>query len=418
MKTEIRQQYWEDFKKNCSEMNAPLTLHSPRAANRIGVNLGPNLNLGFRIEAVVNARIKGINLNNIAIRVSLPKSGWETVEKQGDINRKFRGSRLIIPIETGKYAGGHQIVLYRRANPEKVSDRKRQFKWFVGKFLEFAEIFRLCFRPELPSFKPRSVKRANQLDGKTWLRHSISIWDDLAKTREERGLKHPAMFPIALARRLIECFMTKQARLVLDPFAGVGSTLIAAKELSKDAIGIEISPEFAEIARNRVSQVMSFERDTDIKIHIADSLDLCKYVPDNSVDMVITSPPYWDILLEKRTADNKETRNYGEMKADLGKIRDYKEFLMQLSRVFAQVYDVMKPKGYCCVVVMDLRKKNRFYPLHMDISQSMENIGFVLDDMVIWNRGQEYNNLRPLGYPSVFRVNRIHEFILIFQKPE
>ena len=99
--------------------------------------------------------------------------------------------------------------------------------------------------------------------------------------------------------------MTKQARLVLDPFAGVGSTLIAAKELGKDAIGVEISPEFVEIAKNRVSQVMPFEGNTDVKIHVVDSRDLRKYVPDNSVDMVITSPPYWDILLEKRTADNK-----------------------------------------------------------------------------------------------------------------
>ena len=66
---------------------------------------------------------------------------------------------------------------------------------------------------------------------------------------------------------------------------------------------------------------------------------------------------------------------------------------------------------------MDLRKKNRFYPYHIDISHLMEDIGFIFDDTIIWDRAQEYNNLRPLGYPSVFRVNKVHEFILIFQKP-
>ena len=271
---------------------------------------------------------------------------------------------------------------------------------------------------ELLRLMPPTGKRANLLEGKTWLRHSISIWSDLRKTKSERELKHPAMFPSALAERLIECFTNEQSRVILDPFAGVGSTLIAAKELGKDAIGIEISPEFAEIARRRVQQVLPFEGTPDINIHVADCRDLAAYVPAKSVDMVITSPPYWDILLEKRTADYKPSRDYGDTRADLGKIRDYQEFLSELRKVFAQVYDAMKPKGYCCVVVMDLRKKSHFYPFHMEISRFMQDIGFVLDDIVIWDRGQEYNNLRPLGYPSVFRVNRIHEFILIFQRPE
>jgi DNA modification methylase len=262
------------------------------------------------------------------------------------------------------------------------------------------------------------VKRVNRLDGKTWLRYSISIWNDIRKTKEEADLKHPAMFPSALARRLIECFTNKEGRLILDPFVGVGSTLIAAKELGKDAIGIEISPEFAQIAEDRVNRMIPFGGSTDIKVHVADSRELYKYVRSSSVDMVITSPPYWDILLEKRTADYKEQRDYGEVGADLGKIRDYEKFLLELRKIFEQVYVAMKPSSYCCVVVMDLRKKNRFYPYHMDISLFMQDLGFIFDDIIIWDRRQEYNNLRPLGYPSVFRINKIHEFILIFQKPQ
>ena len=277
-----------------------------------------------------------------------------------------------------------------------------------------AELLRL-----LPSFD----KRANGLDGKRWMLNSISIWNDITKSKEEKRLNHPAMFPSSLAKRLINCFANEQAQVILDPFLGVGSTIIAAKELGKDAIGIEISPEYADLALSRVnlgiSQLPLFEEhEPDIKVNVADSRDLCQYVEANSVDMVITSPPYWDILLEKRSVDNKETRDYGDTKKDLGKIRDYEVFLQELRKVFEQVYVVTKPKSYCCVIVMDLRKKNHFYPFHMDVSHFMEDIGYDLDDIIIWNRGQEYNNLRPLGYPSVFRVNRIHEYILIFQKPE
>ena len=265
--------------------------------------------------------------------------------------------------------------------------------------------------------KTSERKKANELDGKTWLKYSISVWNDLKKTKEEAEWKHPAMFPSALAHRLIECFTPEEARLIFDPFVGVGSTLVAAKELGKDAVGIEISPEFATIAESRVQQMIPYGGETDIKIHVADSRELYKYVSPSSVDMVITSPPYWDILLEKRTADYKEQRNYGDPEADIGKTRDYEKFLLELRKIFEQVYNVMKPKSYCCVIVMDLRKKSRFYPYHISISQFMEDIGFIFDDMIIWDRGREYNNLRPLGYPSVFRINKIHEFILIFQKP-
>ena len=272
---------------------------------------------------------------------------------------------------------------------------------------------------KLPSFD----KRANELNGKDWLCNSISVWDDIRKSAEERKLKHPAMFPVELAKRLIECFTNDRQDTILDPFAGVGSTLMAAKELNKDSIGIELSPEFRDIAMSRINnaqnQLTLFnEIESNVDIHVVDSRTLCQYVDENSIDMVVTSPPYWDILIEKRPLYPKENANYGDTENDLGKLRDYDEFLSELKAVFAQVYRVMKPNTYCCIVVMDIRKGNRLYPLHMDISMFMEDIGYQLDDLIIWNRAQDYNHLYTLGYPSKFRINRIHEFILIFHKPE
>ena len=134
-------------------------------------------------------------------------------------------------------------------------------------------------------------KQANELDGKTWLRYSVSVWSDIRKTKEEAELKHPAMFPVALAQRLIACFTPPEGSLILDPFAGVGSTLLAAKELGKDAVGLEISPEFARIAERRVSQMIPFAGQTEVQVHSADSRELYQYVSPNSVDMVVTSPP-------------------------------------------------------------------------------------------------------------------------------
>ena len=115
--------------------------------------------------------------------------------------------------------------------------------------------------------------------------------------------------------------------------------------------------------------------------------------------------------------DDKKIESYGKDKEDLGNITDYSKFLDELKIVFGQVYDALKFKSRCAIIVMDIRKKNKFYPLHMDISLLMKEIGFELEEFVIWDRQHEYNNMTTLGYPYVYRFNRIHEFICIFNKP-
>jgi DNA modification methylase len=65
---------------------------------------------------------------------------------------------------------------------------------------------------------------------------------------------------------------------------------------------------------------------------------------------------------------------------------------------------------------MDLRKGSVFYPFHWDLTKKMQDIGFTLNDIIIWDRQKEYNNMRPLGYPYSFIVNKVHEYVLIFKK--
>ncbi|MEN6479344.1 MAG: DNA methyltransferase, partial [Anaerolineales bacterium] len=180
----------------------------------------------------------------------------------------------------------------------------------------------------------RMRRRANELDGKTWTKYSISIWSDIRKSQEELSLGHPAMFPAALASRLIEIFTNANDRVVLDPFVGVGTTALAAKQLGKMGVGIELNPSFAELARARCTTGGLFDLSGgEAVIHTANALDLANYVADGSVDLVVTSPPYWDILTERRTADYKEIRNYGDEEGDLGLIADYNQFLKQLGLV-------------------------------------------------------------------------------------
>ena len=152
------------------------------------------------------------------------------------------------------------------------------------------------------------------------------------------------------------------------------------------------------------------------KLYLGDSKKELKKIKDETVDLCINSPPYWDILNQKRTADKKEIVNYSNSDLDLGNIADYSSFLEELKKIYQEVYRVLKPNKRCCVVVMDIRKKDKFYPLHIDLTKVMESIGFELEEFMIWDRQHEYNNMKTLGYPWVFRVNKVHEFVCVYWK--
>lgn len=251
-------------------------------------------------------------------------------------------------------------------------------------------------------------KKCNDLSGKEWLQNSFSVWRDLSKTKDEKAYGHPASYPMALCNKLIRTFSKKGSK-VLDPFNGIGSTTAAANELNCEAVGIDLSPEFCKIAQSRVSS-------SKIRIINGDSFEVLKTIQDDYFDICITSPPYWDILNMKRSADMKKSVNYSDKLNDVGNIPDYDKFIDTLSKLFNEVKRTLHKGSYCIINVMDIRKKSMFYPLHSDLATAMKKIGYIYDDLIIWDRQADYNNMRPLGYPYKFRINKVHEYLLIFIK--
>jgi len=266
--------------------------------------------------------------------------------------------------------------------------------------------------------KPKkTVNKTNNLTGKEWLGNSFSIWRNLGKTEEEKKLKHPAIFTIKLVSKVIDTFCRPQKSLILDPFAGSGTTLIAGLKKGMDVIGFDINPVFKDTYIKRAKNSYSIKPyHSTSKYYVHDARFLTQILETESVDLCFTSPPYWDILNRKRTADYKQNVNYSNTKEDLGNIEDYNDFLACLMDIFKEVYTVLKPKSYFILNVMDLRKKDKFYPLHIDCSTIGKEVGFKFEDIIIWDRQPEYNNMRPLGYPYKFIVNKVHEYLLIFRK--
>ena len=256
------------------------------------------------------------------------------------------------------------------------------------------------------------AERLNELTGKEWLQNSFSIWRDITKTKEEKNLNHPASYPAELAEKIIRIW-TKSNATILDPFLGSGSTIIGALKSNRYGIGIDLSQEYCNMSKERIES--QFPNNNNYQIIQGNSINKIKEI-DREIDLTVTSPPYWDILNMKRSADFKDEKNYSNNQDDLGNINDYNDFLINLQKVFQEVYKKTKNDGYCIINVMDLRKKEKFYALHIDVIDFMRKIGWILDDIIIWDRQKEYNNMKPLGYPYRYRINKVHEYILIFNK--
>ena len=166
-------------------------------------------------------------------------------------------------------------------------------------------------------------KKANNLTGKQWLQNSLSIWKDIRRTNDERNLDHPATFPTQLASKIIESYTNDTQNTILDPFIGAGTTAVAAKQLGKNAIGFDVSKQYLQIAKQRTDQILPFNGESEITLHHLDARMLDIYLKPDIIDLVITSPPYWDILKRKRTADTKEIRDYQANGNDLSRLQHY-----------------------------------------------------------------------------------------------
>jgi DNA modification methylase len=273
--------------------------------------------------------------------------------------------------------------------------------------------------PMSDAVDPRN--RLNDLSNREWLKETKSFWLSQAPPRSALKAQHPATFSERDVARLI-CLFTKRGARVLDPFVGSGSTLIACAGHGRIGVGIELSPKWATIARGRLLEEAGLE-DTNQVLIEADTREALPKLEPESLDLLLTSPPYWSMLRKKpglkaqaeRLAHGLPT-HYSESPDDLGNIEDYDEFLEALGGVFSLAFPALKPAAYACVVVSDFRHRKRFVMHHADVGRLMEAAGYVLKGITVL--AQDNKNLYPFGIPYHFVSNIHHQYILIHQKPD
>jgi DNA modification methylase len=263
--------------------------------------------------------------------------------------------------------------------------------------------------------------KLNDLEPKAWLKFQKSWFIHNPPPRKKGVLVHPAKFPETMAQEFIE-FFTKKGQTVLDPMAGTGSTLVAALRAGRNSYGIELNPKYARIA----GQIIAEERAAlgrpieNLKSEIVngDAAQISNYrLP--TIDYVLTSPPYWDMLRakgagtqNKRRAANDLDVFYSDDPNDLGNVDDYEAFLAKLVKIYIGLKPILREKAYLTIIVKNVKKGGKIYPLAWDLGRELGKT-YALKDEKIWM--QDNQSLAPYGLGSAWVSNTFHHYCLQFR---
>lgn len=258
---------------------------------------------------------------------------------------------------------------------------------------------------------PPDIKALSQLTKEEWKEYTKTVWS-IANVSHDI---HPATFPVEIPKRLTKLF-SFWGETVLDPFGGVGSTAVAAIREGRRAICVDQNRDFVEEIKQRVTRE---NLDSSLlEARHGDSRDLSE-IESGSVDLIVTSPPYWD------------KANYGGRSSDIGTAGTYVDFLAELRTVFEECFRVLKPGRKLCVVTANVNQMTDHglltFPISTDIGVMLREIGLVMINEVIWSkdgtggRWGSANGQRPIfgsyPYPPNFLFKNVHEYIIIFAKP-
>jgi DNA modification methylase len=294
---------------------------------------------------------------------------------------------------------------------------------------------------------PHPDNELNELPGEEWLYFTKSVWSTAypSELGHARRKRHGANKPPRLMARLIE-FFTRSGELVLDPFAGVGGTLLGAAIARgpRRALGIELSPTWAAVYDEVVRESVA-ERDglgpvladlgpndpggprafdpSGLELRVGDALAILPTLAAGSIDFVATDPPY-NVQLPITMAGGRLAERHANRRTDYAMVTDdpadlanapsYAVFLDRMAAVLAQLHRVLRDGRYATLIVRDAYQGGRYLFTGADLAARASAAGFVVKGDLIWY--QAGTRLRPYGYPKAFVPNIAHQHILVLRK--
>jgi DNA modification methylase len=271
---------------------------------------------------------------------------------------------------------------------------------------------------------PHPKNKLNELPGGQWLYFTKTLLTTAypAQYGHELRKKHGANKPPELMRTLIEYF-TKNDALVLDPFAGVGGTLIGATiaKRPRKAIGIEINSEWIDIYH----QVVTQEKLKPQKMLLGDCVSIMQSMEKQLFDFIVTDPPY-NIHLEQTMSNDRYAEEFANRRTDynmrsdeekdLANLPSYDEYLAAMKNVFKECYRLLKSDKYMVFIVRDAYQDGEYIMTHADLTNAARECGFKSKGDIIWY--QAGARLRPYGYPYSYVPNIVCQHIVVLHKPK
>ncbi len=267
--------------------------------------------------------------------------------------------------------------------------------------------------------------KLNELTGKEWTYFLNTIWIKAYPPVADRcgfDLRkvHPCPKPPNLMRDII-LFFTKRDAWILDPFAGVGGTLLGASlaDPARNAVGIDINAKYIEAyekvatAEGVKPQEMIHDDACNLLTHPA--------VSQREFDLVLTDPPYFDLMNRPKNGHKKKLYGrddptpFSRLPNDLGNMT-YEGFLVALRDILALATSRLKAGKYLVVFCRDLQPtENHPHLVHADVVNTVCRIpGLTYKGMRIWH--DQAADLYPFGYPYAYVMNQMHQYVLIFRK--
>lgn len=239
--------------------------------------------------------------------------------------------------------------------------------------------------------------------------------------RKKYEILHPAKYPETLIELFVSEF-SKPGDLVFDPMSGTGSSQLAALKLERKAFGFELMPEFADIANKRIKSANSGSLFDDVVIDedlilTSDATDEESYkLKPNNFDYVVTSPPYWSMLRNTGSENQKNRRDkylkthYSEDDRDLGNIEDYNEFIDVLVKMYELIGRNMNENAYITIVVKNIKRNHTVYPLAWDLVLKLagEEGGFEYVGNTFWC--QDDIGMKPFAVGTHWVSNTVHQY--------
>lgn len=189
---------------------------------------------------------------------------------------------------------------------------------------------------------------------------------------------------------------------VLDQFAGGGTTLVEAKLLNRNIIGVDINSNALERCKEKCN--FEYENSGKVYFHEADARNL-DFISDEKIDFICTHPPYANII------------QYSEnIEEDLSHLK-VKEFLVEMEKVAKECYRILKKNKFCAILMGDTRQKGHIVPMSFEVMKIFEKVGFKTKEIII----KEQHNCKATGF---WKTNSVkynflliaHEYLFVFKK--